>query len=112
MRLQPILYTADIDRQISWWASVLGHEPTYRSDTWTTFGAGDATLALHHVDVIPGPGRIAISLIADRSLDDLLAELQGRGVSGLGDIAEQPFGRQLTLRDPDGNVVQINEHRS
>ena len=112
MRLQPILYTADIDRQISWWASVLGHEPTYRSDTWTTFGAGDATLALHHVDVLPSPGRMAISLIADGSLDDIVAALHGRDVTGIGDISDQPFGRQLTLRDPDGNVVQVNEHRS
>ena len=112
MRLQPIIYTADLEGQVSWWAAVLGAKPSYRSDMWTTFSVEGSTLALHHVDSLPAPGRMAISLIAGRSLDALSADLLGRGVSGVGDIVQQPFGRQLTLRDPDGNVVQINEHRS
>ena len=112
MRLQTIVYTTDMEASEEWWVSVLGSEPDYRSEAWTSFTVGGATLALHYADSIPEAGRIGVSLVTDRSLDDLVAELTERGVNEVGAIVEQPFGRQLPLQDPLGNTVVVNEHRS
>lgn len=112
MRLQTIVYTPDVPALVDWWTAVLGFGPDYRSEAWTTFTVAGATLALHSSEGLPPAGRIAVSLVVDRPLEELASEMTARGVEGAGDIVVQPFGRQLPLRDPIGNVIVVNEHRS
>ncbi|MDX1690091.1 MAG: VOC family protein [Acidimicrobiia bacterium] len=109
MRLQPIVYTTDVARAVEWYAAVLGAEPAYSSDSWTSFDLGGATLGIHHVDGLPVRGRVELSLVAD-SLENVLERLNGHGIGAAGPIEGQPFGRSVVLHDPDGTPVQVNEH--
>ena len=110
MKLQPIIYTKNTAAAVDWYTRVLGTEPGYRSDMWTSFGAGDATLGIHLVEALPPEGRVALSLVATEPLEALVDRLQAAGVEPVEPIREQPFGRSVLFRDPDGTPVQINEH--
>ena len=109
MKLQPIIYTTDTDSTVEWWSRVLGSGPTYRSDVWTSFQVGDAALAVHRVDEPLEGGSVALSLIATEPLEDVIASLGGDVDIERG-IQDETFGRSLLLKDPDGQLVQVNEH--
>jgi catechol-2,3-dioxygenase len=110
VRLQPIVYTTQTGPLADWYGTVLGTAPAYASDVWTTFGVGDASLAVHRVDELPPGGRIEMSLVATEPLEDLVARLDTAGVGIERGIQDETFGRSILLRDPDGNPVQVNEH--
>ncbi|HSG78109.1 MAG TPA: VOC family protein [Acidimicrobiia bacterium] len=112
MRLQPIVYTQDVARAVTWYAVVLGHEPGYQSDAWTSFSVGDASLGIHHVEGLPVRGRVELALVTTEPLEDFVARVGDEGIEPVEPIREQPFGRSVLLKDPDGTPVQVNEHRS
>jgi catechol-2,3-dioxygenase len=110
MRLQPIIYTTEPARLIHWYEVVLGHEPSHRSDVWSTFEVGGATLAIHRVEQVPTASRVAISLVAEEPLETLVGRWSTR-IEITRAIRDEVFGRSVLLTDPDGNPVQLNEHR-
>lgn len=110
MRLQPIVYTTSMDRAVDWYAAVLGDDPVYRSDVWTSFEVGGSDLALHRVDRLPEGSRVELSLVAGESLEALVERLGSRDIPLERGIEEETFGRSLVLRDPEGLVIQVNEH--
>ena len=110
MRLQPIVYTTATAPVVGWYRTVLGVEPGYSSEMWTSFPVGDGYLAVHHVDTLPEGSRIELSLVATEPLEDVVARLESGGVELERGIRDEPFGRSILLRDPDGNPVQVNEH--
>ena len=110
MRLQPIVYTTDTTRSVDWYSKVLGVEPAYSSEAWTSIPAGDASLGIHHAEKRPPASYLAISLVSNERLEDVVARLAEVGIHPEAAIAQQPFGRSVLLRDPDGAPVQINEH--
>lgn len=105
MRLQPIVYVTDMDRSVAWYRTLLGADPSVASDHWTSFDVGGGHLALHWTEAPLGEGGVALSLVADDSLESLLDR-----VTVVRPIAEEPFGRSLVVQDPDGNLIQVNEH--
>ena len=110
MKLQPIVYTTDMDRAVAWYSAVLGSEPAYASETWTSISVGDATLGIHHVDARPEDAYLELSLVSDQPLESVVDRLESAGIEIAEPIREQPFGRSFLLRDPDGAPVQVNEH--
>ena len=66
-------------------------------------------LALHTVDELPGPGRVALGLVADAPLEEIIERLAGHDIETT-PIETQSFGRSTVVRDPDGLTIQINEH--
>ncbi len=112
MRLQPIVYTTRMGQSVAWWSAVLGAEPAYQSEMWTSIPAGGATLGIHHVEETLDRGRVEISLVAEGSLEAAVERLLGAGIQPAEPIKEQPFGRSVLYLDPDGSPVQINEHRA
>lgn len=110
MRLQPIVYTEDMDASVAWYSKVLGVAPGFSSEVWTAFSVGDATLGIHHVAKRPEESNVGVSLIATDPLEDVVRDLEAAGVDPEGAIEDQPFGRSVLLRDPDGRPVQVNEH--
>ena len=109
MQLQTIIYVSDTEHSIAFYET-LGFTVGYRGGpTWTAFAGGDGVLALHLLEDLPEPGRVAVSLVADRDLEAVAADLGGVGIE-VGEIREQPFGRSVVVRDPDGLPIQINEH--
>ncbi len=112
MRLQPIVYTTDMPAAVRWWSVILDVEPGFASDMWTSFDVGGAVLALHGTAGLPDASRCEMSLISEVPLEVAVGRLAEHGLHPVSDIVEQDFGRQVAYRDPDGNTVQINEHRS
>ncbi|MEM7275253.1 MAG: VOC family protein [Actinomycetota bacterium] len=105
MQLQPIVYVTDIARSTRWWTTLLDREPTMTSDAWTSFDLGGGHLALHHSDNAgAGGGSVELSLVAE----DL--EAVAARVPPTRPIRDEPFGRSLQVTDPDGLVVQVNQH--
>jgi len=104
MRAQPIVYVTDMDRSIKWYRRLLGVDTTLQSDHWTTFTLGDATVALHHADESLEPGSVALSLVCDGPVEQVVERM------GQAAIATQPFGRSVDYVDPDGLRIQVNEH--
>lgn len=112
MKLQPIVYTTNSARAVEWYGKMLDLEPEYQSDVWTTFDVDGTPLAIHRVDEeLPTHSRVAISLVATEPLDDLI-ERWGDEVGITRGIQDETFGRSLLVTDPDGTVIQINEHSS
>lgn len=109
MQLQTIVYVQDMERSVSFYEK-LGFEVAYRGGPmWTAFQGSDGVLALHLVEELPLPGRVALSLVADGRLEEVVERLAGAGIDA-SEIEEQPFGRSTVVRDPDGLAIQINEH--
>lgn len=110
MRLQPIVYTGSMERAVDWYRKVLDAQPSYSSDVWSTFQVGDSDLALHRVEELPPASRVAISLIATEDLEEVARRLESSGIEIERGIQEETFGRSIVLRDPDGSMIQVNEH--
>jgi catechol-2,3-dioxygenase len=112
VRIQPIIYTHDSDQSAAWYSEVLGVAPIYSSDVWTTFEVGGTILAIHRVDGDLAPeSRVAISLVAEDSLETLIEGWSSSSViEVLRGIQDETFGRSILLSDPDGTVIQVNEH--
>lgn len=81
--------------------------------------AGDALLALHETSPETfegprdesGPGRVELSLVATETLEAIRDKLRAAGGAwSVGSIIDEAFGRSLTILDPDGLPIQINEH--
>ena len=65
MQLQTIVYVTDMERSIAFYEG-LGFEVAYHGGpVWTAFRGSDGVLALHLVEELPEPGRVAVSLVAD-----------------------------------------------
>jgi hypothetical protein len=43
-------------------------------------------------------------------LEEIVDRLRTLAIEPAGAICDQPFGRSVTVRDPDGLTIQINEH--
>ena len=110
MKLQPIVYTTDMDRAVAWYTAVLDTAAAYTSDVWTAIAMGDATLGIHHVAERPDGSYLELSIVSPEPLESVIARLEAAGIDIAEGIIEQPFGRSFLLRDPDGAPVQVNEH--
>jgi uncharacterized glyoxalase superfamily protein PhnB len=108
--LQTILYSTATEQAVDWYSKVLGTEPAYRSDVWTSFEVGGAHLAIHHVDEPAVGSRAELSLVSDTPLEAVVERLISSGIHIEKGIQEETFGRSLLLKDPDEYPVQINEY--
>lgn len=111
MQLQTIVYVTDMERSVRFYEH-LGFSVSYRGGpAWTAFDGIDGILALHLAEEVPAAGRVAVSLVVDRPLEEVRKGLAQAGIE-TGPIDDQPFGRSMVVSDPDGLMIQINEHRS
>lgn len=110
MRLQPIVYTTAMEASVEWYRTVLGVDPSYASDVWTSFPVDGGALALHRTESLPDSTRVALSLVATDALERVLERLESAEIAPEQGIQEETFGRSVLLRDPNGNAVQVNEH--
>ena len=106
------LMTPVVEDTVAFYVDVLGLEVrTDRPD----FGVGGAWLDVggQQVHLIEGPtpndGGQHFALRVD-DLDAVIAELRGQGFE-VADPFETAVSRQTTIRDPAGNVVELNQPR-
>jgi catechol 2,3-dioxygenase-like lactoylglutathione lyase family enzyme len=99
--VEVVVYTRDMERATAFYRDILGLEPGYESEHWTTFRTGACTLALHAGSEAPDP------TFAVADLDEEWARLAAAGVD-LTEIREPAPGlRVFDARDPDGNRFSI-----
>jgi catechol 2,3-dioxygenase-like lactoylglutathione lyase family enzyme len=106
------LMTPAVDETIAFYVDVLGL--TVRTDR-PDFGVGGAWLDAgdQQVHLIEGPtpnyaGQHFALRVDD--LDGVIAELRAQGFD-VADPFETTVSRQTTIRDPAGNVVELNQPR-
>jgi catechol 2,3-dioxygenase-like lactoylglutathione lyase family enzyme len=104
-------WTRDMDRAVAFYGEVLGLPMANRAgDEWAEFGAGPVRLALHGTEErsLPPSGTVVFRV---DDLDEARWALQQRGVAFDGQESEVPgVARFTTIRDPDGNPVQLIEY--
>ena len=112
MILMPIVYVADIERSLPFYQA-LGAKLTEKgwNKYWTELQYGDAILALHHWTAkAEGHGRVELAFVSHEKLEVVAERLTQAGIQLHRGIADEAFGRSLQVQDPDGLVMQINEH--
>ena len=112
MKLVPLVYVTDMERAIGFYTKLLPASSVVTSSPyWTELNVGGASLALHLAESVDHEGDgMALSFDAATTLEQLVSLLGEAGIEPSGEICAQPFGRSVTVTDPDGLVIQINEH--
>jgi catechol-2,3-dioxygenase len=113
MKVMPIRYVADINASQRFYA-VLGLDPDLasRSGNWSELVAGGGILALHsqrQAASTPDESMLELCFVTEEPLEALVARLEAEGIDHSG-IVDENFGRLLRVTDPDGMVIQVNEH--
>ena len=110
--LMPVVYVSEMARSVAFYEA-LGGEVSYRgrSGTWTELRVQGGVLALHSGELSPASeGPVALSFVATEPLESLARKFEKVGLPLYRAINDEAFGRSLTLQDPDGLLIQINEH--
>jgi predicted enzyme related to lactoylglutathione lyase len=105
-----IVHVDDMDVETAFYRDVLGLEAQNESAWWTTFRTGPCTLALHAGGRI-GAANVRPTFAVD-DLDKVVERLRHRGIE-CSEVREPTEGvRVVDLRDPEGNVLSLEERRS
>lgn len=112
MKLMPLVYVTDMGRSIDFYSKLLpASSIVTTSPYWTELQVGNASLGLHlSGSVDHATDGMGLGLDATTPLEDVVDHLATAGIEPSGEICAQPFGRSVTVQDPDGLVIQINEH--
>ncbi len=112
MKLMPLVYVTNMERSVAFYSKLLPASNIVTSSPyWTELNVGGASLALHVAEAVDHSGDgMALSLDAAVTLEQVVALLGEAGIERSSEICDQPFGRSVTVTDPDGLVIQINEH--
>ena len=103
-------WVRDMSAAVGFYRDVLGLPLVRRDgDEWAEFEAGPVRLALHGTnEALPGSGT-AVFRVAD--LDEATMVLAARGATVDDHVGEvEGLARFATVRDPDGNPVQLIEY--
>jgi catechol 2,3-dioxygenase-like lactoylglutathione lyase family enzyme len=113
--VKDVFYCAsDMDRSVAFYRRLLGRDPVFVSTHWAEFEVGGVAFGIHW-----GEGRSILRLdeggawagatvsFRVEDIDQAAATLGERGIPLVGEIDRQPWGNQLTFRDPDGNLVKL-----
>jgi lactoylglutathione lyase len=103
---------SDIGRSVAFYRDVLGLALRSRAgEDWAEFDVAGTTVALHGTREGHAPPQGGATVVFE--VDDLEGEmnaLRGKNVTFDGEVAEVPgYGRFVSFRDPDGNILQIFE---
>lgn len=113
MKIMPIVYVTDMPRSVKFYEA-LGLVPKTqdRSGMWFEMVLGDAILALHKADALPPQNqRMELAFVSQEPLEQLIEKLKVATLEPHG-IVDEAFGRSFQIADPDGLVIQINEHEA
>jgi len=112
MTVLPIVYVKDVEAQARFYR-VLGGVEVARSRTgdWVELRFGQGMLALHRIHKdLPQRQKVELSFVAEVPLEEVVAALEQAGIELYWDIFDESFGRAIKIKDPEGMVIQINEH--
>jgi hypothetical protein len=112
IRLQPMLHVDALAPNIAF-LELLGATLCYgsRDGDWALLKIGEAELALlaHPPNPADGDERLELNFVSATPLEEIEVRLRAQGVEIRQGTSDESFGRQLTVRTPDGLLVKINE---
>jgi predicted enzyme related to lactoylglutathione lyase len=103
---QPV---TDIEEALGFYRDQLGLEELQNEGEWAELDANGLKLGLNATEEPRGSGGAVIAFQPQGGLDAAVEELRSRGVEVPGEPSDHPWGRVATLKDPDGNDVQLYE---
>lgn len=114
--VQPIIATADIERQLRFYTALVGAKETDRypeegSVFFIELRVGDSSLGLvANAGVADAPaGRILLSIDVP-DVNALLDHVEQLGGEIQGPPNDMPWGQRVAhIKDPDGNVVNLTQ---
>jgi catechol 2,3-dioxygenase-like lactoylglutathione lyase family enzyme len=112
MKVMPIRYVADMAASARFYTALgLTIADSSRSGNWTELNAAGGVLGLHaaRTSAQDTPGRVELSFETQEPLEVLADRLTAAGFEPEA-ILDENFGRCLHVTDPDGVLVQVNEH--
>lgn len=115
MRLMPIVYVSDMGKAMDFYSALgLTTDVTDRAAMWAEMQLGDGILALHRSDPQlrheVRASRLELAFVATQPLELLVERLIATGIALERNITDEGFGRSIMVKDPDGLMIQINEH--
>ncbi len=105
--LHAIVFSPEAEKVRAFFRDVLGLPSVDAGGGWLIFAMPPAELAVHPAD---GAGRHELYLMCD-DIHATLAELRGRGVPVVRDVADQGWGLLAAIQLPDGSELPIYEPR-
>lgn len=77
---------------------------------WVELAGSAGTLALHYLPPESSARTIELAFDSDEPLEDVVDRLRTAGFEPATEITDEAHGRSFTVRDPEGLLVQVNEH--
>ncbi|HXD58764.1 MAG TPA: VOC family protein [Thermoleophilaceae bacterium] len=104
--MNPVFQVSDVERAVAWYQEVLGLTPTWTwEDRTVGMSIGDLELYLDRADK-PSPSRVSVYV------DDAEAayeQYRAAGAVFAEGLETKPWGvRRFTVRDPDGNLIDVS----
>ena len=100
----------DMERAKAFYSRTLGLTLTKETPDWSEVDANGLMIGLNAREGVGGAtdGGAVLTFQPDGSIDDDVAELQGKGVQfAAGGISDHPWGRIATFKDSEGNDLQL-----
>ena len=122
MKPMPIRYVRDMAAARRFYEALgltldfASRPPRHGTPVWLELRGHEGGLALHLAppDAQPTTDRyqheIELSFEADEPLEAVVERLAGAGYEPATMIVDESFGRSFTVRDPEGLLIQVNEH--
>lgn len=99
---------SDIERSCDFYEKSLGLKIAYREGNWAEVDLGQVHLGLLQAEPAGGGRNPYINLLVD-DLGATVSTLKKRGVEFVGDVTAETYGKQITVKDPDGNQFDLFE---
>lgn len=107
--IEIIAFTPDLERMRGFYEQSVGLATTFADPHWTSFDTAGVSFALHPLE---GGHTRGIELTFEtRDLDADVRRLQERGIA-TGPVSDEPWGRFVRLRDPEGNGIGLRQSAS
>ncbi len=100
---------SDMQRSLSFYRDKLSLAEVHSGDDWAELDANGLHIGLNATEQTKGDGGAVIAFQPQGGLDATVEQLRADGVEIAGEISEHPWGRIATLKDPDGNDLQLYE---
>jgi predicted enzyme related to lactoylglutathione lyase len=110
-----ILYSRDVERLVLFYRDILGIplEREERDGAMVHYGCelGDIHFAIHPAEEGSGGGRHFQMAFTIFSTSTMIEHLANNGIALLHEPTDTGFATFTSLRDPDGNVIELTEFR-
>ncbi len=117
MKPMPIRYVHDIDAARAFYEALgltldVAQRPPKSGPPshWLELAGSAGTLALHYIPPDSPARTVELAFDSDEPLEDVVQRLRTAGFEPATEIADEAHGRSFTVRDPEGLLVQVNEH--